>query len=230
MSLGNRFALPLLVAVAVLHGCRRPDALSNSRLQFDSSVERATATPASPSVTLRYPFVVEGARAITVTSLEPGCSCLRLSLLPDKKTFSPGERAEVVAEYSTGTLAGRNQRTFLIGTAEAGTVELTAEVTIPKVITLSPGILSWPGGGTPKPQALTLANETPDPIRITGVDFTRAGFDWTVETVRDGFEYRLHLTPGAGSEPATTGIIVHTDCRYRSHASPMAVLRISPGR
>ncbi len=73
-------------------------------------------------------------------------------------------------------------------------------------IAATPRILSWRTGEGSTPKQMNIRVNTSEPIELTGVEGSNEAFLFLFETVEEGREYRVTVTPRDTSEPVRTAL------------------------
>lgn len=212
-------------------------AIAAAQLHFAETTVSLTANPADSKVTCRFPFRNDGAQPATIRHYLSNCSCLSVALESgDKTTFAPGESGALLATFDLQNLTGAQERHVNLWMSEdpdnKPSFTLNARITIPELIILTPRIVEWKAGEPLTRQTVEITMNHSQPIRITGLRCTNQAFSSQLETIIDGKQYRIHLTPQAdGSAPIGVGVMnIDTDCAVEKQKSPMLFLVVRPSR
>ena len=195
-------------------------AQSLAALDWSAKESSQVAGIGDTSATAKFPFKNAGDSPITILSTATSCGCTVATLA--KKTFEPGEKGEIQVTFNIGSRTGGQVQTVTVRTDDKDSdAELKLAVTIPKLYTLTPTLLFWRMGEqlTAKESVLKIdANQGAKLLSVTSSDprvLVKS------ETVRDGKEYKIIVTPGdkVGSEMVKSIITVQTDLPAGTKAS-----------
>ena len=150
-----------------------------------------------------------------ITKHAAPCACIGATFKDGKKIYAPGETGELSATFKLGNFFGVTEKQILLwqrGDAKnKPSILLTCKVTIPELFTITPRTLSWNLNSEAAEQICTLTVNHKEPIHVTDSMVTNGNFEFKVETIRDGWEYKLTVKPKKTNTP-TFGILrVSTD-------------------
>jgi len=130
-----------------------------------------------------------------ITKHAAPCACIGATFKDGKKIYAPGETGELSATFKLGNF---------FGVTEKQTVD-------PSDLQSHHRTLSWNLNSEAAEQICTLTVNHKEPIHVTDSMVTNGNFEFKVETIRDGWEYKLTVKPKKTNTP-TFGILrVSTD-------------------
>ena len=171
-----------------------------SALKWDKTEQIVDTEFGQEEVKAVYSFVNESEQTVKVTDIRPSCSCTVPSL--EKTEYAAGESGELTVIFTVGVKQGLQHKTVALKTDVDGTEEdyqLVLQVNIPVPITLKPRVRFWNIGDTVSTQDVAVTLHEKLPMNITGLvrkDTNQpVAFDYTIETLEEGHEYSIKLTP-----------------------------------
>ena len=194
-------------------------------LKFEATSVELKARPVDTELETEFLFKNSGKQAVEVTKVEVGCSCLVAKT--DKKIYEAGESGKVAVTFKLGSFTGYQKKALTILTADEKRTRLEVGVQIPNVITITPDIVEWVVGDKPEAKRFKVLIEHPDPIKLLEVSCKRQGFRHELETVREGREYEIVLTPASTAKAMLGMLRIATDCKIEKHRTQMAFFAIS---
>lgn len=195
---------------------------STGYLSFENKTVEVTLEPAATSARIRFPFQNNTEKPIEIAKHASPCSCISASFKGDKKTYLPGEAGELEAVFKVGSFNGTISKQVVIwqkGDDEAKpSIILTANITIPELLSIEPRTLNWEAGKTAAPASYKITVNHKDPVRITGVVTTNNNFSTELKVIREGKEYEVVVSPLQTTETSFGIIKITSDSsipRYR---------------
>lgn len=192
-------------------------------LTFEKPTVDATVEPEAASTSIAFPFENKSGETIEIIKHASPCGCISTGFKDDRLVYPPGSKGELTAVFRVGNFHGTVQKKIMVWMKDGPEgnrppVNLTANITIPELITVTPRTLNWKTGESKAPKSYKIAVGHDKPIHITSLACTNNNFETELKTLRDGMEYELTVTPRDLSE-ASFGIIkIFTDSkvsRYR---------------
>jgi len=153
--------------------------------------------PAQRRATVEFKFRNAGKEAVEFLSLRPSCGCL--SIYPEKKRYLPGESGTLKVVFDLANRVGVQEKSVKVTTSDnlAKPQKLTIRANIPEAYRFSATRLLWREGFR-ETQTVTLANVSAQSIAIGRVSSSDKHLKINLKTIREGFEYRIELTPDPG--------------------------------
>ncbi|MDB6078168.1 MAG: hypothetical protein JWO82_1915 [Akkermansiaceae bacterium] len=192
-------------------------------LKFDSTRKEIDAPPDATVIKARFSFVNDGQEPVTITRADAGCSCVVVALEGDKKTYAPGEKGTVQADFDMSNFSGIAEKQ--VGVWVKGDSEdkpsalLNIQVKIPVLIQAEPKTLFWDIGSKPEPKTVTLTMNYTDPIHILEVSGANPNYTQVLKTIEDGRKYELTITPKTTAQVDIAVFHIDTDCKIQKHRS-----------
>jgi hypothetical protein len=197
-------------------------------LKFEKTLAEHKAKAEDDAFKVLFPFVNEGDRAVTIVKIESSCGCLKAE--SDKQVIPAGEAGVITGIFNLGAAPGANEKMLTIKTDEGGDpYELVTRIIVPEVVSIEPKILSWEIGAEAKAKEFLVTMKHEKPIRVLQVTCSRAEFGCEVETIEEGKQYRLTLTPETTAKPVLGVLRIETDCEIEKHRRQMAFFSVKRG-
>lgn len=194
-------------------------------LTFVKKVKEVTTKPDVEVVKVEFEFENKGDKTVAIVNYDAPCSCMEASLKrKDGKRsleFAPGEKGVVVGILDFGTFKGTIDKVIKVRTDQVGdgsSVVLTCRVTIPALIATDKVRLSWEVGSKleAKEFRIKVAKESVTPIHVVKHEYgygTGDFFDYKLEEVKKGREYKVTVTPLKTGKPTMGVVKFYTDSR-----------------
>jgi hypothetical protein len=150
--------------------------------------------PIQRKASAEFKFRNAGKKAVDFLSLRPSCGCL--SIYPQKKHYQPGESGTLKVVFDLANRSGPQEKTVKVVTSDnpARIKKLVLKVNIPEAYRLSATRLLWKENQR-EMRAVTLVNISGQAIAVGRVTSSDPHLKIELKTIREGFEYRLELTP-----------------------------------
>lgn len=167
-----------------------------------------------------------GTAPVTLTQLESNCSCL--SVEADVREIPPGGEAKITAVFDIAKLSGEAEKSVYVRTDLGGSKEtrLAVRVSIPAIVSLEPMTVKWTHGEKPAPREILFKVLRDKPIRITEATSSRDSVSATLETIEEGREYRIILTPESTDSTLLGFVRIVTDCELEQYQRQLAYFAI----
>ncbi len=157
-----------------------------------------------------FKFRNTGNDPVELLSMRPSCSCI--SAHPEKRRYLPGESGILKVVFDLGNRTGPQKKSVKIITSDnpAQNQILYLKIDIPEAYLFSTKRLTWESGQKKPTKTVTLTNVSSGAISIGKVTSSDDRLKIEIKTLREGFEYRLELTPEAGLENTRSVIRIQT--------------------
>lgn len=205
---GQILSYPLLIVLGMLLGSGELSAQIswNSRfLEFRPSVT-------DTNVEVRFPFKNTGTQTVTISNVTSSCTdCTTMELT--KRTYAPNESGEIAAVFRFGERVGVHEKTLTVESDDPKEpkVELKFKVNIPEILKAIPGFVFWLRDGEKIPKVIKLQVVYKEPVHIEWVRSGHPRLQAQLETIRDGWEYALKITPTDTNRPIQGQVRIETD-------------------
>ena len=167
------------------------------------------AGPGRAVLELSYEYTNRGELPLLVEGFGGSCGCLQGEW--DGVPVEPGARGRITARFLTRGLRGTVRKSMRVRFLESGSVKLTAEVTIPEVVSYSAHALRWPVGGECEPQEVDIGILPGAAVRVLSVSANSPAFGCELVTIEQARRYRIVVTP-RDTAAARIGVLqVRTD-------------------
>jgi hypothetical protein len=171
----------------------------------------------NPSVTdtnvvVRFPFKNTGSQAVTISNVTSSCTdCTTADLV--KRTYSTGESGEIVASFRFGERVGTHEKTIVVESNDPKEpkAELKFKVNIPEILKVSPGFVFWLRDGEKTTKTINVKVVHSEAVNIEWVRPGHPKLQAELETVREGWEYNIKITPTDTSRPVRGMVRIETD-------------------
>ncbi|MCB1063898.1 MAG: DUF420 domain-containing protein [Verrucomicrobiae bacterium] len=199
---------------------------SGGALTFSPEVFEYEADEGESEMTATFVARNTGTAPVKLTKLDSSCSCL--SVDADIREIPPGETATITAIFDIEKLTGEAEKSIYV-TSDAPEMKesrLAVRVTIPAVIAIEPMTVKWAVGESPESREIIFRVLRDKPIRVTEIKSSRDSVAAVLETVEEGREYRILVTPTSTSDSLLGFVRITTDCeleQYRQHMAYYAV-------
>ncbi len=157
-----------------------------------------------------FKFRNTGNDPVELLSMRPSCSCI--SAHPEKKRYLPGESGTLKVVFDLSNRTGPQKKSVKIITSNNPDQHqiLYLKIDIPEAYLFSTKRLLWESGPKKPTKTVILTNVSSGAISIGKVTSSDDRLKIEVKTLREGFEYRLELTPEAGLENTRSVIRIQT--------------------
>ncbi|MFT6794827.1 MAG: hypothetical protein ACJAR1_002843 [Rubritalea sp.] len=199
---------------------------SSAEFTFEKKLQVVTTRPDVEVVNVEFEFENNTDQVITIVNYDAPCSCMEARLKrADKKNslvFAPGAKGTVIGMLEFGTFKGTIDKVITIRTdqdkGKEPSIILTCRVTIPVLIATDTEQLNWKVGAKlePKEFRIKVADESETPIKIVkhkhGFGVSEI-FDYKIETIKEGREYKVTVTPLKTTEASIGVVKFYTDSK-----------------
>ena len=169
--------------------------LSGAELKWKETDQTLSVGPTQLKAIIYFHFQNTGSEPVEFLSLRPSCGCL--SIFPEKKVYDPGESGTLKVIFNLEGRLGPQKKSIKVITSDQPNKPQTLSIhlNIPESYHLSPQRLLWSPSEAGQTKIVTLTNSAAQPIQIKEARSTHPDIAVKVETVRDGFAYRIAITP-----------------------------------
>ena len=166
-------------------------------IEWEGKEATLVVHPVQRRATAEFKFRNAGNEAVEFLSLRPSCGCL--SVHPEKKRYLPGESGMLRVVFDLANRIGHQEKSVLVATSDhpGKPQKLTIKVDIPEAYRFSATRLLWKENQR-ETQTVALTNVSAQPIAIGRVSSSDKRLKIKLNTIREGFEYRLELAPDPG--------------------------------
>lgn len=195
-------------------------------LVFEREVVTETAAPSEETHDSKFAFKNAGPEPVTVTEVQTSCGCLGASA--DKMIYQPGESGTISATIKLGSFEGEILKSIwvLSDDPQAPKRQLQMKITIPRLMEISPEVMTWSVGEEAKPKTLTIKVLRDEPIEVTAVSSTRDNFTAELREVEKGRTYEVILTPKTTADPTLGAVKIETTCELSRYKNRLAFFNI----
>lgn len=194
----------LLFASSVLADEERGIVFERETFEF-----RASTTASVEEFDL--PFANRSQLPVKILDAETSCSCMGVTVA--QTTLQPGEKGRVHCLFHIPNALGPIQKPVILKTDAPDQPQrlVQVRVEVPSILQFTPERLTWAVGEAPTEKVFRIRNTEQSPVRVTDVECSRDAFEWSLQTIRDGQEYELHIKPKATGQRALGMFLLHTD-------------------
>ena len=199
-------------------------AFASGEFVFEKNTIAVTAAPEETHVLVKFPFIVKGEQAAVVKNVEAPCSCLEAKIgEEDRKTWQPEEQSYVTGKFEIGTFRGTVKKSIHITMADGKKHSLTVAMTTPKLITIEPKTLKWKAGVEAVEKSIQITLTPKYPVNIESVTNSNPEqFVHHLETLNEGKDYLLRITPKSTTSRSLGIIRILTDSKNKRHKTYQA--------
>lgn len=188
-----------------------------AKLDFKDLLQEVTAPADAKEVVTEFEFTNNSGKPVKIVKTDPGCSCLHVEIKGGKLTYQPGEAGLIRTTFDMGNFSGTVDKVVVIWLDDdpesKPSLRLTSRVHIPVLVTLEPKTLAWELGGKVEPKVIKIEMMEGETIHVDSVSSSNPAFETKLETVKDGHEYKLTVTPASVDKPAIAVIRISTDAK-----------------
>ena len=208
-------------------------------LSFETKVKAVAAAADAKKIEVLFPFKNTSNEEVVVMRYDAPCTCMSAQLkggTPISKggpvRFSPGEEGVFKGVFELGNFKGTIDKKIVVwakGDAEGSpSIMLTTKVTIPYLIAAFPQSLIWNIGEEPKSKVITIKVDNSEPIKVIKHSCSSPQVDYTMETVKEGFEYKLTITPKSTEKVLFAALRLTTDSTNPRYKSVQTFITVKP--
>ncbi|GAA5497197.1 hypothetical protein Rhal01_03390 [Rubritalea halochordaticola] len=202
----------------------------NANLTFDSKLKEFTVKPGLKSLKVTFNFKNTSGKEIKISKLEAPCTCLSAHLKDNKKSYSPGDTGEIVANFSVDSFYGtisKNIMVWIEGDPKLQpSIKLTTQVTIPSVVELSSTNLSWKTDEESNTKTFKVTINQTDPVLLKNITCSNEQFKVSYKVLTEGKLYEVAVTPLNTSTPGFGILRIKTDSKLSRFKSLRAYVSI----
>ncbi|MCB1089993.1 MAG: DUF420 domain-containing protein [Verrucomicrobiae bacterium] len=194
---------------------------SGGILSFESEELSGKAAEGQKEFTATFVAKNPGSAPVTLTHLDSSCSCLKVEA--SETVIPPGGSATITAVFDISKLSGESEKSVYVMTDIPGFREkkLTVKVSVPPVLTIEPTMITWTKGGQAEPREAVIRIMREKSIHVLEAKSSRDAVTAKLETVEDGREYRVVLTPNS-TDAILLGLVrMKTDCELEEHQNQL---------
>jgi hypothetical protein len=194
-----------------------------AELHFEKTRVELKAKPDQEQIDAVFEFENRGSSSARIVTVVSGCQCLHAKF--PAEAIAAGGKNRITGVFKVGNFPGVTEKTLQVRVEEDGksrSLALTVAVELQELITIEPRTAAWTVGEARAERTFTVTMNGDGPIRLLAVEPSRPGFTVRLETVKEGAEYRVHVTPSDLAEPALGVFRFKTDCKYPRFANPIA--------
>lgn len=207
-------------------------------LTFEKTFLEVDAKADQKKLVVLYPFENASDEAATIRKFDAPCSCMSAQVKGGQRnsdnsvTFQPGEKGVIRGLFELGNFKGTIEKHISLWTADdaedSPSVKLTAKVTIPYVIGAFPESLIWEKGGEAQAKEILIKVSGEEPINIIKEVITNEALEYKVTTLREGFEYKVTVTPRSTENILFASLCFHTDSQNPRFKVVQTFMTIKP--
>jgi hypothetical protein len=215
--------------------------IAAGELTFKNSNMAVSAAADAKKIEVLFPFKNKSTEEVVVMRYDAPCTCMSAQLkggTPISKDgpvrFAPGEEGVFKGVFELGNFKGTVDKKIVVwakGDAEENpSIMLSTKVTIPYLIAAFPQSLLWNIGEELKPKVITVKVDNAEPIKITKHSCSSPQINYTMETVKEGFEYKLTVTPKSTEKVLFAALRLTTDSDNPRYKSVQTFITVKPNK
>lgn len=205
--------------------CSLGASISNAALEWESLTHETIADLDASEVRASFNFTNKGDYTINIKDIVSGCGCTAVEL--EDRSIEPGESGQVAAVLHVGSRQGLQHKSIRVHTddPQEPVIKLTLKCYIPKLADILPKVIFWKVGETPVGKNIEISNKQDEAFHIKNVAITNHTFNYDLQTIEEGHEYRLTVTPNSTESPVSVANIfieiqsANASKRYTAYAS-----------
>ena len=182
----------------------------NAELEWEQKTIQLDLHPLQITGTVAFSFKNNGTNAVEILAARTTCGCLKASA--STNLVAVGESGTIDVVYNFSDKLGPQRKSVAVRIRDASPKMLYVQTTIPEVYTLSSKRLEWASGSALSAQTCRLVNHLKEPVILVSAVSSSDLFNVELIPVRDGFEYKVRVTPDASASKQLATITVQTEC------------------
>lgn len=214
------FLTPFVLAFAA--------SLQAGQLEFETKLIEVLATPDQELVTADFKFSVAGGEQAQIERYDAPCSCLEAQISDNGKLlWEVGEKGTVRGLFKVGNFRGTVDKEISVIMKDGVRHDLTVRMTMPELLVVEPKTLKWKQDEEPVAKSFEIKVPGKTPVKILGLSGTsEERFPYLLETLKEGFHYRLTVTPKTTADRGMGVIRIATDSEFKKHQNYQAFVVI----
>ena len=188
----NRPLLCLLSLAALLGAL--PCAQAQSALRWENKTVETHPGQGEKTARGDFEFTNTSNQPVVIDSVKPGCGCTTVGL--EKKIYQPGEKGHITAVLTLGSHKGMLAKGITVnvrGERQPTVLMLVAQVE--DSVKIDPPLVFWRNGEAPRSKTIKLRIPAGLGLRLARVLSNEPKIAATWDTIQDGTEYRITVTP-----------------------------------
>ncbi|PQJ29786.1 DUF1573 domain-containing protein [Rubritalea profundi] len=213
--------------------------MAAGELSFKTKDKAVAAAPDAKKIEVLFPFKNESTEEVVVMRYDAPCTCMLAQLKGGTAIskdgpvrFAPGQEGVFKGVFELGNFKGTVDKKIVVwakgDSEENPSIMLTTKVTIPYLIAAFPQSLLWNVGEELKPKIITIKVDNPEPIKVIKHSCSSPQIDYTLETVKEGFEYKLTITPKSTEKVLFAALRLTTDSENPRYKTVQTFITIKP--
>ena len=205
-----------------------------AEIVFEKSLVEINVGHDQSEVTGEFHFEIKGTEE-TIISYDALCTCLagRVEpLLPDRSAklhWKPGEKGVIKARFDTSKFLGTVDKAIELKLKGKEPVALTVRVHIPQLVQLEPQTLKWEKGGEATEKVIKVKINHDKPIKIISHSANNDSvYPYELKTIKEGWEYEIHVKPSSTAEAGIGVISLRTDSKVAKFKRAAAYVTTRP--
>ena len=198
-------------------------------LVFEKTTIDVLAEPDQDLVVVEFAFKSEGDDAAVIKRHEAHCSCLEAQISDGGRlTWASGEEGTIRGLFEVGNFRGTIAKEISLLMADGKRHVLTVRLTMPELVKIEPKTLKWNEGSANERKAFKITINEDFPTNIIGVTSTNENkFPYELETIEEGKNYKLWVTPSETKVRGFGLLRLVTDSEFKKHKNYQAYVHIS---
>ena len=169
-------------------------------LRWDKKTVEVQTGPANKTARAEFTFTNTSSHPVVIDAVKSSCGCTTAAL--EKRIYQPGEKGSLVGILTIGFRQGVQVKSIRVDVrGEPEPVLLTMVTHIAEPVKIDPPYVYWKAGGAPSPKTITLKLPAAMGVRLARVASSDTRIRALLETVREGTEYRITVTPEGTARP-----------------------------
>lgn len=190
--------LPLLALFGILGGV---GANAESALRWERKTVEAHTGPVDKTAHAAFAFTNISQQPATIDSVKSSCGCTTAAL--EKKTYAPGEKGHITAIFTPGSRQGTQVKAIRVNVkGESEPTILTMVTQVGEAVQIQPPLVFWKPGEARQSKTIAIKIPPSAGLRVVKVQSGNPQIAAKLETVKEGAEYQITVTPGEVKAPA----------------------------
>ncbi|MFC4991940.1 DUF1573 domain-containing protein [Rubritalea tangerina] len=205
-------------------------------LEFTRHTQTVEVTPDQSTIHVDYAFSNPTKHKIDIAKIDAPCTCLSATLLDKEKlankstSIKPGAKGYVRATLDIGNFKGQLNKKLIVWTNEKGAPPqvLNLNVKVPSLVTAIPKSLSWKKNVKASQKEFSIIVSDSKPYKIISHKASNKNFKYQLTTEKEGYAYKLTVTPTNTKTPCFAAIELTTDSTEPRYQKIHCYLSIKP--
>ncbi|MFC4994479.1 DUF1573 domain-containing protein [Rubritalea tangerina] len=208
-------------------------------LSFETKEQSVDAAADAKKVEVLFPFKNTSDEDVIVERYDAPCTCMSAMLKGGERLskdgpvlFKPGQEGVFKGVFELGNFKGTVDKKIVVwargDSDEKPSIILSTKVTIPYLIAAFPHSLVWDLGAEAESKEIVVKVDHEDPIKIVKHSCSSPEVEYTFETVKEGYEYKLTVTPKTTKKVLFAALRLTTDSKNPRYKVVQTFMTVKP--